>query len=290
MNRTLSRLLAATLTAATVTVATPAPVAARPPLRYHLALGDSLPYGFTNAGARAGLPPSAFTGFTDVVSRAAGLRTVNYSCPGETTGSFVTGPCGWRAAGFGLHDDYPGSQLAAAEAFLAGQRHDARTLITLTLWGNDIRLFLESCPDVRCVLERAPAEIAALAGRLQQALTRLRHAAPRARIVLVGAYTVQLTDIETADRLIDALNAGMAAVGAAAGASLADPSPIFNPPGDATLRRSVLCRLTLICADNDSHPSAAGHRVLAALVLTDDDRRPGCRFRYLHADHCPADH
>ncbi len=267
MNRTLTRLLAAALTAATVTAATPAPAAARPPVRYHLALGDSLPYGFTTAGARAGLPPSAFTGFADAVSRAGGLRTVNYSCPGETTASFLTGPCGWRAAGFRLHDDYPGSQLAAAEAFLSGLRRDARPLITLTLWGNDMRLFLASCPDLRCVLERAPAEIATLAGRLQQALTRLRHASPRANIVLVGAFTVQLTDLAAADRLIDALNAAMTAVAAAAGARVADPSPVFNPPGDETLRRRVLCRLTLICTENDSHPSAAGHGVLAALVL-----------------------
>ena len=268
MNRPLTRLLAVALTVAAVTVATPGAAIARPPLRYHLALGDSLPYGFTTAGALAGLPPSAFTGFTDLVSRAARLRTVNYSCPGETTGTFITGPCGWRAAGFRLHDDYAGSQLAAAEAFLAGHRHDAHTLITLTLWGNDIRLFLESCPDIACVLGRAPAEIAALADRLRQSLTRLRAAAPRARIVLVGAFTVQLTDLAAADALIGALNAAMAAAGASVGARFADPSPIFNPPGDATARRKVLCRLTLLCAENDSHPSAAGHRVLAALVLS----------------------
>jgi lysophospholipase L1-like esterase len=269
MNRHLTRLLAVALTVAAAAAAAPGPAVAHPSPRYHLALGDSLPYGFTTAGALAGLPPSAFTGFTDLVSRAAGLRTVNFSCPGETTGTFITGPCGWRAAGFRLHDDYAGSQLAAAEAFLAGQPRDARTLITLTLWGNDIRLFLESCPDVACVLDRAPAEIAALAGRLGQALSRLRQAAPRARIVLVGAFTVQLTDLAAADRLIGALNAAMAAVGAAAGARFADPSPVFNPPGDATVRRRVLCRLTLICAENDSHPSTAGHRVLAALVLAD---------------------
>ncbi|WP_327001731.1 GDSL-type esterase/lipase family protein [Dactylosporangium sp. NBC_01737] len=269
MNRHLTRLLATALTVASVTAAASGPAAAHPPSpRYHLALGDSLPYGFTTAGARAGLPPSAFTGFTDLVSRAARLRTVNYSCPGETTGTFITGPCGWRAAGFGLHDDYPGSQLAAAEAFLAGHRRDPHTLITLTLWGNDIRLFLESCPDVACVLDRAPAEIAALADRLRQSLTRLRAAAPRARIVLVGAFTVQLTDLAAADGLIGALNAAMAAAGASVGARFADPAPIFNPPGDATARRKVLCRLTLLCAENDSHPSTAGHRVLAALVLT----------------------
>lgn len=273
MNRRLTHLLAAALTIAAVSAVSPAPAGARP-LRYHLALGDSLPYGFTTAGARAGLPPSAFTGFTDLVSRAAGLRTVNYSCPGETTGSFAAGPCGWRAAGFRLHDDYSGSQLAAAEAFLTGHRR-FQGLITLTLWGNDVRLFVESCPDVRCVLDRAPAEIAALAGRLQYALTRLRQAAPKARIVLVGAYTVQLTDLEAADRLIAALNNAMAAVGAAAGARFADPSPVFNPAGSVARRQLALCRLTLICAENDGHPSAAGHRALAALILTSGAvRRP----------------
>jgi lysophospholipase L1-like esterase len=246
----------------------PAVAAGRP---YHLALGDSLPYGFTTAGARAGLPPSAFTGFTDLVSQAAGLRTVNYSCPGETTGSFATGPCGWRAAGFRLHDDYPGSQLAAATRFLSGARY--RGLITVTLWGNDVRLFLASCPDVQCVLDRAPAEIAALAGRLRYALTRLRQAAPHARIVLVGAYTVQLTDLEAADRLIAALNTAMAAAGATVGARFADPAPVFNPPGSVATRRSALCRLTLLCADDDSHPSAAGHGVLAALILAEGGRR-----------------
>jgi hypothetical protein len=267
MNRRLTHLLAAALALAAVSAASPAPAAARPPVRYHLALGDSLPYGFTTAGARAGLPPSAFTGFTDIVSRAAGLRTVNYSCPGETTGTFITGPCGWRAAGFRLHDDYAGSQFAAAEAFLAGQRR-FHGIITLTLWGNDVRLFLESCPDVQCVFDRAPAEIAALAGRLQHVLTRLRQAAPKAQIVLVGAYTVQLADLEAADRLIVALNTVMASAGATVGARFADPSPVFNPAGSVATRQAVLCRLTLVCAENDSHPSAAGHLALAALILT----------------------
>jgi lysophospholipase L1-like esterase len=123
------------------------------------------------------------------------------------------------------------------------------------------------------VQERAPAEIAALAGRLQQALTRLRQAAPQARIVLVGAYAVQLTDLETADRLTAALNAAIAAVAAAVGARFADPSPVFNPPGGVTTRQRVLCWLTLLCVENDSHPSAAGHRALAAVVLVNSRRR-----------------
>jgi len=76
----------------------------------------SLPHGFTTAKALAGLPPSAFTGYPDLVTAALRqgrrpLLTANYSCPGETTVSFVAGTCPWTAAGFRLHDDYTGSQL-----------------------------------------------------------------------------------------------------------------------------------------------------------------------------------
>ncbi len=271
MNRYLSRILAIVLTVVTVPVAAAGSASARPPVRYHLALGDSLPYGFTTAKARAGLPPSAFTGFTDVIARTVRGTTVNYSCPGETTASFLSGPCIWRASGFSLHDDYTGSQVAAAEAFLASQPRGHRGLITVTLWGNDIRLFLESCPDIQCVQQRAPAEIAALAERLRQTLSRLRSAAPHAHIVLLGAFTVELINVGLADHLIGMLNTAMAQAAGSAGAGFANPAPVFNPPGDA--RRAVICQLTLICTENDSHPSTAGHDVLAALILSTRDPR-----------------
>ena len=71
-----------------------------------------------------GLPPTAFdTGYVDDF----GLRlrqiqptitTVNYGCPGETTSSFMTGPCLWTTLGQQLHDNFSGSQLGAAIAFL----------------------------------------------------------------------------------------------------------------------------------------------------------------------------
>jgi lysophospholipase L1-like esterase len=238
-----------------------------PAPRYHLALGDSIPYGFTTAKALAGLPPSEFSGYPDPVSDRLHLTTVNYACPGETTATFISGPCGWRQAGFRLHDDYPGGQLAAAEEFLRRQAPGAGGLITLTLWGNDLRLFLASCPDPQCVIDRAPAEIAAFGQRLQQAVSRLRAAAPRARIVILGAYALQFTGLDLADRLIGALNATIAQVADANGAAFADPVPVFNPPGGIEARRAALCTLTLLCTENDSHPTAAGQEALAELVL-----------------------
>ena len=248
-----------------VTLALAGALVAPSPSTYQLALGDSLPYGFTTAKARAGLPPAAFVGFTDVLGAGLRLRTTNLSCPGETTTTFAVGPCPWTAAGFALHSAYAGPQLAAAERFL--RDHRGRTsLVTLTVWGNDVNEFLASCPDLACVVERAPAEIAAFAARLDALLRPLRAADPSARIVVVGAMHVQLDEIEAGDRLIASFNAAMSGVAARHGARFADPTPWFNPRGPVAVRRVAVCALTLVCGAGDTHPSPAGHLVLAGLI------------------------
>ena len=123
MNRHLFRagaaLAALALTAGTATAASAsasAPPRLAPPKSYYLALGDSIGYGFQTSKALAGLPPEAFnTGYADLfAARLAQLRpriaTVNYSCPGESTTTFLL-PCIWKTSGHALHNDYPGSQL-----------------------------------------------------------------------------------------------------------------------------------------------------------------------------------
>jgi lysophospholipase L1-like esterase len=76
--------------------------ASSPPKAYYLALGDSQAYGYQKAKADAGLPPSAFnTGYVDDLARRLRARgptlvTVNYRCPGESTDSFISGPCPHR--------------------------------------------------------------------------------------------------------------------------------------------------------------------------------------------------
>lgn len=274
LTRTLGTALALLAVAAATPTAAHATAGGDRSAPYHLALGDSLPYGFTTAKATAGLPPSAFSGYPDPVSawlhasRHRRITTVNYACPGESTTTFAAGPCGWRAAGFRLHDDYAGSQSAAAERFLR-ERSARRGTVTLTLWGNDVRQFLQSCPDTACVVERAPAEIAAFGVRLAQILTRLRAAAPHADIVVVGAYHVERVGaaVALADTLFAAFNDTIGRVAAATGARFANPMPVFNPAGSEAVRAAVLCRLTLICAENDSHPSRAGQLALAGTVI-----------------------
>jgi lysophospholipase L1-like esterase len=195
------------------------------------------------------------------------ITTVNYGCPGESTTSFLTGPCQWRASGHGLHDDYPGAQIDAALTFLRTHR-EAVSPVTLTLWGNDIRLFLTACAGApACITAGAPTAIAQLAANLSATLRRLRSAAPHAEIIVTGAYSPYLGQLVVADPLIQAVNVAMAAVAAGTRARFADPFPTFNPQGDPAAETAALCALTLLCTEGDSHPSDAGYQAMADEVF-----------------------
>jgi len=88
--------------------------------RYLLALGDSISFGFQ--GPKLTDPPNAAafdSGYVDILAARRSLEVTNFSCPGETTATFIPGGCPWRLSGFPVYDRYRGSQMAAAVAFLA---------------------------------------------------------------------------------------------------------------------------------------------------------------------------
>jgi len=262
--------LAVTLGTATAASASPPPLFT-PPESYYLALGDSIAYGFQTSKALAGLPPEAFnTGYADLfAARLRQLRpriaTVNYSCPGESTTTFLL-PCIWKTSGHALHNDYPGSQLDAALAFLAAHRGQVSP-ITLSLNGNDINEFLQTCPpgDLACIQAGAPAAIAAYQARLTSILRQLRAAAPNAEIIVVGAYDPNIGAFAFTDPLFTQLNQAQQAAAATVRARFADPFPAFNPQGDLA-ETTAICTLTLLCSEGDGHPSDAGYRALAGIV------------------------
>lgn len=240
-----------------------------PPRHFYLALGDSITYGFQFS--KVGLPPAAFnTGYVDVFAAhlrdmQPGLTIVNYGCPGESTASFITGPCPTQTV-IELHDGYPGSQLDAAVDFLRAHPGEVSP-ITVTLWGNDVRAFVGGCPDQACVADGADRLFQQVTKNLRIILGRLRGAAPDAEIIVTGAWDSFIDALPFADPLFQRLNAGMSAATIAARGRFADPFPIFNPPGDLQREIQTMCTLTLLCTQNDSHPSDAGYRVLGDLVF-----------------------
>jgi lysophospholipase L1-like esterase len=240
----------------------------RPRAHFYLSLGDSLAYGFQRF--KVGQPAEAFdTGYADLlVGRLKQRPTlVNYGCPGETTSTFAVGGCPWTGP---MHDAFSGAQLAQAVRFLRDHRGKVE-LVTLSLWGNDASAFVASCNgDVQCIIDGAPAAIARIAANLSEILRQLHRAAPDTRVVVLGAYDINVGAFPLTHPIIQQLNVAMAAAAARHRARFADPMPIFNPPSDTT--GATLCTLTLLCRDGDTHPSDPGYRALAGLIAHQADR------------------
>ncbi len=250
----------------------------------YLALGDSLAYGMQVGKLRSqiaagSVQASSFSGYVDVLAanlRAAtpGLRVFNLGCPGETTTSFIEGPCAYGTTGqpFGatplpLHVGYAGAQLAAALDHLSRHRGEVG-VITLTIGINDLRAVALACPAgadlARCMADRWPAALERTAANLRAILVRLRAAAPAATILVPTYYNwLAVTDPAT-NQSVEQLNRAIAAAAAEAGARVVDTFAAFNRTGD---ERERLCELTLFCGPTrDLHPSDAGYRAIGELL------------------------
>jgi lysophospholipase L1-like esterase len=248
--------------------AAPGPVY-QPPQAYYLALGDSIAYGIQPDKARAGLPPSKFnTGYVDVFAArlralTPKIKVVNFACPGESAKTFIRGGCSGRGDVKGLHDEYKGTQLAAALAFL--HAHPGRVgPITITLWGNDLfEDFAPSCKTPQCVVSHSAAGLARLGSHLSTIVGRLRAAAPKAEIILTGAWNFDVEHRAVVDPLFRSIDAVIARAASAHRARVAKMYRVFA----ATGKNPKVCALTFICSRDDVHPNDAGYRAMADAFL-----------------------
>jgi lysophospholipase L1-like esterase len=241
----------------------------------YLALGDSLAFGYSEAKFNSLLPEepaSAYdTGYVDNFGKLLGLfepgvQTVNDGCPGETTESFIKGPCEYGLR-YPLHHPYSGSQLADALSYLSSHPGTV-TPITIDIGANDVLGLIEGvCKlEAKCIQEQAPALFAHVGTNLALILGQLRAAAPTAQIIVLGLYNPFGESISGGDALTSKLNEVMAADAAGVGARFADPLPVFNPRG--ALEQPTLCTFTNICTPlKDIHPTDLGYAVLGGLIF-----------------------
>ncbi len=260
----------------------PLPLAPRPlpQSTSYLALGDSLAFGYSQAKFDELLPtvpPADFeTGYVNDFANVLKLfdprlQLVNDGCPGETTESFIHGPCAYvDPDGFTLHHPYAGgpasSQLSDALAYL-GAHPGSVNPVTIDIGANDALGLIESCKEEpACVAAGVPATFAHIGGNLALILGELRAAAPHAQIIVLGLYNPFGETLPGGDALTAKLNEVEAGVAASVGARFADPLPFFNPPG--ALEAPTICLLTNMCTPLvDIHPTDLGYRVLGELVL-----------------------
>jgi lysophospholipase L1-like esterase len=259
--------LLALLSAAAMFVLAAAPAAAStpqfdPPKSFYLALGDSLAFGYQQYKFNANFPaedPSVFSsGYVNDFSAMLqavnpSLQTVNFGCPGETTATFLAGPCLYEAAGFPLHNGYSGAQMDAALNFLRDHPGQVSP-ITIDIGADDVR----ACNfDPGCV----PGAIATAVNNLSTILSKLRAAAPDAEIIVMTYYNPYALIDPSTNTGAEALNAAIAADATAAGGRVADA---FTPFDLAAAEPATLCALTLMCTPlQDIHASDAGYMVIA---------------------------
>jgi lysophospholipase L1-like esterase len=243
------------------------------PKHYYLSLGDSLAFGYQQARFNAQFPaepPTAFnTGYTN--DFAALLRfsrhnitTVNYGCPGETTTSFINGPCPYP---FALHNAYSQpSQLATAIAFLRSHPNQVSP-ITIDLGSNDathdlIDVCTEPTVFVACVTAHLPALLTKLGTNLGTILAALHAASPRSEIIVLNIYNPLAVFNPLSDQFASLIDSTIHAAATSQGVRVADVFSAFNPSGPAEV--PTLCLLTAICtALHDTHPTDAGYAVMA---------------------------
>jgi lysophospholipase L1-like esterase len=248
-----------------------------------LVLGDSVAFSYI---ASVGYEyfytnPANFIGFPDRLGLRFHLNVVNGSCPGETTGSFLSstapdnGCRGYRGL-FPLHADYKSTQLEFATTYLKSHR-DVR-LVTITLGANDGFLLEASCASnptpaevLSCIEAGVPGLLAGVAGNLQRILADLRATGYGGAIVVTNYYSLDYTDAAGTALTAD-LNAAIAAPTAAYGAVVADVFTAFKIAASKPAAGGKTCNTGLLNPDviNQAvcniHPAQTGHRLIAETV------------------------
>ena len=241
----------------------------------YLALGDS--YAFAYSPAVSPANPANFPGYTDTVAGALDLNLTNAACPGETSGSMISGTlpdngCQFYRSHFPLHVSYTGAQLAYAVNFLKSHHHVE--LVTLQIGGNDILILFRTCAGVvSCVIAGLPAVEAQMAANLNTIYVAIRHQGHYHGVIVTVPYFAFNYNDPGSVAVASSLDGAIAAVAMAHHARVADVLGAFRlasaPTGVPCLAGLQVPRTPTPSDPSpcDIHPSAAGHAVMAKAVL-----------------------
>jgi lysophospholipase L1-like esterase len=278
----------AALVAILLLAAAPSALAAKQK-HYYLALGDSLSVGYQPIGS-SGNGIETRQGYTNdlrahYAKQVKRLKLVDIGCPGDTTGSLLTGQGNDAGAALFHCDRAGGSQLAAAVAFLKAHHKKGEVpLITIDIGANDVD---------GCVYEPTLTQIISCVGAGEQAiktntpkiLDALRKAAPKGtKFVAMNLYdpvlafelnpseaslgVASLALVKSVNAVIATADKGArfktANVAAAFGTyDTSKPNPGQRVPSDVV----DICNLTWMCAASplgpNIHANATGYSVIA---------------------------
>jgi lysophospholipase L1-like esterase len=252
-------------TSAALLAATPGP--------QYLALGDSLTFGFITQAGFEYINPDNFVAYPNYLGFATNLNPSNASCPGETTGSFLssTAPdngCHSFRAAAPLHVAYTSTQLDFATSFL--RSHPATKLVTIILGANDVYLLQNAClGDVSCIEAGLPAVLGQVDVNLGTILSDIRATGFNGTIVVGNYYSLNYAD-PTLTGVIAALDQTIAAAAAQGGAVVADLFTLFQTAsvsaGGNPCNAGLLNALPGNQFNCDDHASQSGHMLIAKTI------------------------
>jgi hypothetical protein len=238
-----------------------------------LSLGDSIAFGYNPLVSP--FVPSNFIGYPEVLA-SSGYEVTNASCPGETSGSFLsaTAPdngCRFWKTNFSLHADYETTQIAFAVATIAAKvaAKEKFEFITLNIGANDLFVLQASCSgQLPCIQAGLPGVIAAYAQHLADAYAQIKAAGSKSKLVGVTTYATNYND-PLAVGALGAINAQLAAFTTQNEGRVADGFAAFQTASASFGGDACAAGLLIVKPDNtcDIHPSQAGRELLAQTVI-----------------------
>jgi len=238
----------------------------------YLATGDSVPFGYSPLVDPR--DPNNFVGYPEQVTAEEGFETeLNTSCPGETSGSFLSGQardngCHAFKALFPLHDGFHPDEVQVIRDAVYLLLHPHTRLVTVMLGADDLFILQRDClGDPVCIQQRLPATLQALGRNLAEIFSIFRLVGFHGRLVAVQYYSLNYGD-PVATGIVIALNQVIADAAHQFQGRVADAfTPFFvasHPFGGDPCAAGLLIRLPT--GGCDVHPSVAGRNLLANAV------------------------
>lgn len=241
-----------------------------------LALGDSIAFGYDPTGDFT--DENNFKGYPEKFKQdhLGNYAVRNASCPGETTGSFIsaTAPdngCRQYKAAYPLHVNYGNSQTQLDFAIKKLSKEDPKKeiqLVTLNLSANDIFLLQQSCSQdpanyQTCFTNGFPGVLSNIATNLNTIFSRIRgDGGYQGQIVFMNIYTTDYTDAQAVS-VVTAVNMYATQVARSYGALIADAFTAFATASNNGKACDANLLIKLPDGTCDVHPSNKGDKLLA---------------------------
>ncbi len=234
-----------------------------------LALGDSVPFGFT-PNLPVPSPPRLYVGYPQILAARTGIPVTDLACPGQTVTGMIrptgddNGCLPYRSVA-ALHAPYTATQLGAAKGWL--RQHPRTRAVTLQVGVNDLFLCQKTSPTGCLDPVETVAVLDGVRADLDTVLAGLRevYAGP---VLLVGYYSTDYSSPTVTFGASLLRDLYLQAAAAHPGVRVVDGFTAFRAAAEPFDGSLCAAGLLVVRPDGtcDIHPSRRGAGLYATLV------------------------